>query len=552
MPDSTISLLPAAVLPSAADLVPIVQAGVTKALTFQQLWSAGQMSSMGVRASLSGAKPNVQADQSLILQAAWNAAAALGVPFVVDGVFWIGANPHTAPDGLIRSIGLRIPSNSDCIFLPGAALKILPNNLQTFYGVDSYLSDNFSLWGAVVYGERNQHTGAAGEAGNCFNFVNCTNAYIHRPVAYDAWGDGIYLGVEFYAASNKQTRNVTLFEPRSYNARRNCFSVTSGIGLRVVRPYAESANGTAPQSGMDLEMESQGATVPVCDDWKILEPVTRNCLGSGISVYTNGVAANSTVDLEITGHHDKGSGCGAIFEHRDTAVSGQVRFLDPIWEGNQNNGLWCKSVTNGPRFVADNFLVKNCGNRAPQDWAYSSAVSAFRDVGQGTTVPGNYTLRGRVQDTNPQASKKCPFAFFTGDSATNPVNSLTITNAIVEILENSSTYPGRAKLTQNVDATCSLDLGGSGSFASNITRDFGSGNEFFTDVLMPDGSPANVTINLGAVRQPIKGLKMSKLYSMVFTPQAGSQIFPLTSAPGKGIYSNDPGASVNLYPSRGK
>lgn len=87
--------------------------------------------------------------------------------------------------------------------------------------------------------------------------VNSTDVIIHRPKVYDCWGDGIYVGVEYWGEFDKQLEDVTVYRPYVSRARRNGISVTSGRGVHLVRPVVEDVVGTAPQAGIDFEPEGK-------------------------------------------------------------------------------------------------------------------------------------------------------------------------------------------------------------------------------------------------------------------------------------------------------
>lgn len=495
-----------------------------------------------------GAVSGVQTDQSSKLQGAWEASAATGATLVIDGVFWVALNNRTYPDGLVRKVGLQVPSNSRCIFAPGAAIKTLPTDAETGYTINAYLADNFEIINPVVYGERNTHIGTTGEWLNCFNIVNCTNAYLHRPVAYDAWGDGIYVGIEYFSATNKQSKNVTLFEPRVYNARRNGYSITSGIDLKLIRPYAEGTSGAFPQAGLDLEPEGAGSVLPVCENWLIESPQTKNCAGAGISVYTETLPTNSKVDIKITNHKDYGSTVGAVVQHGANVVRGTVVFTSPNWEKSRANGCAIKTVTNGPRLYIIDPIIEDCGDaQAAMGWTFDSAINITRDAGEPTTpVMGNFSVTGlRVRDT--RTVKKTSFAIHSMD-ATNG-NAGNFKDAIIEVVEDSGTYPGRMALFKQPDASVRISIADSVIATADLPR---TDNLFFRSVKMGEAAPANVNVTLGAMRQPLSAIKMCQAWSFGILPQADSRIYPLAVGVGKGIYSNDPGASINLHPTGAK
>jgi hypothetical protein len=502
-------------------------------------------------ASQFGAVAGVQVDQAARLQAGYDAATKRKAVFVVDGEYYVLPQNRVFADGLARPVALQIPSNSKCVFLPGAALRTLPNALDTAYVINAYLAENFELWSPVVYGERAGHTGTTGEWQHCYNFVNCVNGYVHRPVAYDAWGDGIYLGIEYYNATLKQTKNVTIFEAQVFNCRRNGISVTSGINLHVVRPYCENTSGAWPMAGIDCEPESAGTTPCIADGWHIDAPTTVGNQGGGVVVYTNSLPAGSVVDIRINDHRDTGSTAGFVAQHLGTAMTGSVVVTNPRWSKSGANALVLKSTNAGPRVYVRDPIIENCAEKQTSiGWQYDSAINAGRDAGEASAgIPGNFEVTGaRIRDT--RTTKKTSFPLYTNDGALPPDGIFaqgTLQNAVVEIVEDSSLYAHRAPVFLRPDTSVKLKF--AAPYVATVDA-VQMPNPFFNNVEMAENAPANVFFTLSAVRQPFRAFhKCPQNYSMVVRPQADGRIYgPLVAAVGQGIYSNDPGADIELVP----
>lgn len=235
-------------------------------------------SNMFIKASEYATPDTPTISQHVELQAGWDAAAAQGKVFVVDGVYWVTPTAKVYSDTLSRPVGVQVPNNSKAWWMHGASIKAIPSALPLAYIINFYLAENFELWNPVVYGDVDTHTGTEDESYHCFNIVNCRDGYVHRPKAFNAWGDGLYIGTEFSGLTNKQLENVTVFEPYAEHCGRNCISVTSGKNVKVVRPTAKDAFRVFPKAGIDIEPEGVGACLPVLDGVHIVGPVrASNC-----------------------------------------------------------------------------------------------------------------------------------------------------------------------------------------------------------------------------------------------------------------------------------
>ena len=86
-------------------------------------------------------------DQSLQLQQAWQAAADRKIPFIVDGVYWVGLNTFNPPTiGLNRPTALHAVSNSEVYFTPDSAIRLLPNSEPVHYIINFYTSENVNIY----------------------------------------------------------------------------------------------------------------------------------------------------------------------------------------------------------------------------------------------------------------------------------------------------------------------------------------------------------------------------------------------------------------------
>lgn len=230
------------------------------------------------------ATPNVMVDQSEKLQKGWNYATSKNRKFIFDNVYYVALNERTYSDSLKRKIGLQVPDNSYTEFLEKAAIKVIPNAEPLGYVLNFYLAENFKIYDPVVFGDVDEHLATTDESNHCFNIVNCKNGYIHKPKAYNAWGDGIYIGTEYASASLKQLENVTVFEPQAEHCGRDCISITAGKNLTIYSPFVKDAFRTSPKAGINIESEGVGVTKSEFINVKIVGSIRAENCDFGLSI----------------------------------------------------------------------------------------------------------------------------------------------------------------------------------------------------------------------------------------------------------------------------
>ena len=223
-------------------------------------------------------------DQAQKLQTGWDYASLKNRKFIFDGEYHVALTARTYPDGLVRKIGLQIPNDSYAEFTDGACIKVIPNAEPLGYIINGYLAENFQLWNPVVYGDADEHLGTTDESNHCLNIVNCKNGYIHKPVVYNSWGDGIYIGTEYSSATLKQIENVTVFEPYAEHCGRDCISITSGKDVKIYSPTVKDAFRVAPKAGINIESEGIGLTKSEFINLQIIGTVTAENCSMALSV----------------------------------------------------------------------------------------------------------------------------------------------------------------------------------------------------------------------------------------------------------------------------
>ena len=204
------------------------------------------------------------------IQTAMEICAENGFTLLIDDEYYVGVRDRLMDDGVLtRPCCLYVPSNSRIEFLPGAKIKQVANNRDTTYVLNFYLKDNIKIWNPEVWGDKDEHTGVTGEYGHCYNVTSCSNITLVNPKAYNAWGDGFYIGLEFLSATTKHLDGVKIIGGVYDNISRNGVSFTSGKNTDIEIVKGGAVNRLPPMAGVDIEPEI-GTSSPI-------NPTFENC-----------------------------------------------------------------------------------------------------------------------------------------------------------------------------------------------------------------------------------------------------------------------------------
>ncbi len=129
--------------------------------------------------------------------------------------------------------------------LNGSKIKAIPANSPSYRLINIEQSNNCGVFSGEVQGDRADNN-ATGEHGHGINIIyNCANVTIRDVKVYDCFGDGIYTG--------RLCNNVKILNSTVTNNRRNNISVVSTSNILIDGNEISYANGTAPETGIDVE-----------------------------------------------------------------------------------------------------------------------------------------------------------------------------------------------------------------------------------------------------------------------------------------------------------
>lgn len=193
------------------------------------------------------------------------------------GTVWISHGDYRI-DALI---GLKPKSRTKLSLASGTVLRALPNASERYNVILIASQTDVTVQGGTIVGERQEHLGTTGEWGMGISILSSSHVTILDTTIRDCWGDGIYLGYDSTKPGRVNCQNITIRNVTCDNNRRQGLSVTACIGGLVENSSFINTNGTAPQSGIDIE-PNNGVRA---EHFRVVGCRCSNNAGNGILVY---------------------------------------------------------------------------------------------------------------------------------------------------------------------------------------------------------------------------------------------------------------------------
>jgi hypothetical protein len=248
-----------------------------------------------------------------------------------------------------------IPQSNQIIeFEPGVELKAITNALTDYQILKIANTNNLTIKGGLITGDRDTHTGTTGEHGHGVWMENNTNLVIENMKVQKCWGDG------FYHLSGE----THLINPVSDNNRRNNFTVIGATKLTIDNPVFTNANGTAPQAGIDIEPNSD---TDILKKITINNPYFENNVGNDIGIFLyNKQTTEDIINIEINSPSGK---CSTL---RQAALI-NINYIYPNIKGVINiNDPFIDNARMLSHSDVSSTVAVNIKNPIMKDWANSN------------------------------------------------------------------------------------------------------------------------------------------------------------------------------------
>jgi parallel beta-helix repeat protein len=251
----------------------------------------------------------------------------------------------------LRSVALR--DGVTLALHPQAVLKAMPVAKREYYYavVRAEGARNIRIGGGSIVGERTGHLGTGGEDGHGIAILGCTGVIIEDVYTGDCWGDGIFIASHTWGTGT-ESREVIIRRCRSVNNRRQGVSIVGCIGAVVEDCEFSDTNGTAPESGIDLEPAGMGQDRDIVRDVRIARCRAVRNAGAGMML------VDTVTDVILEQNVLSQNGYDGLFV-RDSA---RFFVIDNTIELNGENGIrleWARQAE-----IGSNVIVSNgCGPR---------------------------------------------------------------------------------------------------------------------------------------------------------------------------------------------
>lgn len=149
------------------------------------------------------------------------------------------------------------------------------------YNIIQIKEDDVVISGDLtIIGDKNIHTGSAGEYGMGISITNASNVIVTGVKSNNCWGDGIYIGGE-----SSVPTNITIQNCRMNGNRRQGISVCNGENVYLKDLFITNTGGTAPGYAIDVEPYLTTQIVKNV----FIDNVTSTNNSGGIGVFTTAV-----------------------------------------------------------------------------------------------------------------------------------------------------------------------------------------------------------------------------------------------------------------------
>ncbi|HEV7380783.1 MAG TPA: hypothetical protein VGN64_13380 [Dyadobacter sp.] len=401
-----------------------------------------------------------------------------------------------------------------------------------------YQVKNITIKGTNVTFRDKKANYTSGEHRHIFSMEGVTNVLIEGIAANDSGGDGFYIGIGHI---QRFSENVKLVNVSADNNRRQGMSLISGKNITIINPVLTNTKGVLPAAGLDIE---PNATDEILEDIRIINPITRNNAGSGITINLAALSNSALpVTIQVSGHSDDGSFYGMAFNGVTGSMSGSILIENPVWKNNIWNGFnsrnysstACPIEIRSPTVINSNTI----GNTSVYLGAAMLIYRAANDVG-APNIGNIHIYNPKVQDN--RATKLITSAFVFQDlSEVGPVRNCSLIDPI-----------SLTGLDDNMYVAVFGDVTISDRY-SKIAKDLGPWHLLMTyssykKVIHNEAATAMRTLALLNVMRefPEFTVEVRAAQEIRIIPDAANNIVPLAPTSGKYISSSVVGSSITL------
>jgi hypothetical protein len=221
--------------------------------------------------------------------------------------------------------GFEPKENTIYTFMKGSKLKIIPQVSDVYNAI--WITDKKGIVfnNLTIEGDRAGHLGVGGQFGYGIQIREDSDVILNNAYIYDCWGDGIFI-------STIAPSVVILNNCVSDNNRRQGMSI---IRCGVVKGWGNTfsnTNGTAPQSGIDVEPNFPGEVIGVIE---LDNTILKGNAGAGFGIY-GGAGDLSAYTITLNNPIIENNNVGFACQSLDFSKFGSININNPKIVGGGN------------------------------------------------------------------------------------------------------------------------------------------------------------------------------------------------------------------------
>ncbi|WP_029277475.1 hypothetical protein [Carnobacterium jeotgali] len=444
------------------------------------------------------------------------------------------------PEGtyMLRADFYEIASNTKLFFINNATLKLLPHNASNYSILQCKGVDNVLIVKPQIDGSKADNLATSGEWGHGIDILNSTKVKVIHPIVRNTFGDGIYIGHDYFGTSLKETEDVDIIRPLIDGSRRNGLSLCSGRRINVIYPTFKNITDVNPKAGIDIEPEGEGPLKPILEHVLIDSPVFENCtVGIDHNLF-NLMDRDLGVDIVIRNPTFINCSHPLMFRPLTGKLGGSISISKPIMRGTLKDVLhvdnYCTRDT--PHVTIDRPEIYGFNLSGSQDEFYNHCFTFLKL--STTTDPvdiGNFSIINPYIEDNNNGAFKLLFASAGGVKKIGNVKIVNPEIKTTNLLQNFVRDNPDLQIIDGLDSMVLKDP----YFTHDIAQTLA------TQVTNPDASVWNTYTSTDAnipYGHKVK-FRVVKNMRMTFRPTGGIVGY---SGANKGIYSETVGSMIEL------
>ncbi len=186
--------------------------------------------------------------------------------------------------------------------LNGSTIKIEDNDRPNYRILSILDEKNIKICNGIIIGDRYGHNyteisndSSKHQWGMGVSVLGGKNVEISNLQIFDTTGDGIYIS----ATQKKTSENININNCKIDNTRRQGITIITGSKIKIFDNEISNINGTAPQSGIDIERNNVDET---SDDIEIYRNKIYNLASNNAIVTYDGLTNISIFANEVQGN----------------------------------------------------------------------------------------------------------------------------------------------------------------------------------------------------------------------------------------------------------